>query len=477
MTKYIKLEVLENFELPSFFSSLSPEETGRALTLTSVAYPNIKNDNNKLENKERYNALVKEAESKYQPIIESLQAEKQVIVENLSGLKRKLQEETTARIDTERRIREEERHNREEILTEKNSRIVSLETQIKTTLDALGTNMKESSRSLTDKLESVKEQMLKTGSQKKGERGEVILTECIQKAFGSGGIKEEFSLEDVGKEGRSGDMHMYWMNHTILWESKNYSRSVNQEEINKFLRDMESNPTISLGVMVSLTSGITGHQKTGGIDIQELRDGRMCVYINNLLRQEDPATFLQSLKPFMENFISNRKPSTVDETTESQQEVTNLKHQQTVLLRTIQSHYETIKNFKNSIANAKKRNEEIWAELTVNIKQSEHQVKNMLEILNKPTQSEKDSIELPEYIFTHNNLSMYNVKEREFIEKTMKIFTFSEEYSSSSKSVREIYKNLGYSEDTVNNIRPKVFTESAWGKGKTVVNYMKPLVS
>jgi len=477
MSKYIKLEVLEDYQLPHFFNDLSPEETSRVLSFASVAYTSVKNDSSKLENKELFKTLVTEAKSKYEPVLENLQAENKAITENLSGLKRKLQEETSARIDTERRVRDEERKNREDILKEKDSRIQALETQIRTTLTTFESNIKDSSRSLTDKLESVKDAMLKTGSQKKGERGEVILTDCIQRAFGSCGNKEEFSLEDVGKEGRQGDMHMKWMKNTVLWESKNYSRSVNQDEVNKFLRDMESNPTIVLGVMVSLTSGIVGHQKNGGIDIQELRDGRICIYINNLLKHEDPTTLLQSLKPFMETFINNRKPLTIEENTESQQQIEHLNLQRTIVLRLLQNHYDSTRKFKNTLANAKKRSDEIWTSLTVEMRESEHQVKLLLETIHDNTKTTSATNELPDYIFCHNTLSMYNDKERKFIEDTLKAFTFSEEYSSSSKTVRDIYKSLGYSEDTVNSMRPKIFTEASWGKGKTIVNYMKPLTT
>ena len=70
---------------------------------------------------------------------------------------------------------------------------------------------------------------------------------------------------------------------------------------------------------------------------------------------------------------------------------------------------------------------------------------------------------------------MYNEKERKFIEDTIRNFTFSEEYSCSSKSVKEVYKSLGYSEDAVNSMRPKIFTETVWGKGKTTILGLKPL--
>lgn len=475
--KYIKLEVPEDYQLPVFFNSLSPEETGRVLVFASVAYTSIKNDGCKLENEELYKSLTVDAKKKYEPIINLLKSEKQIVEENLSGIKRKLEEQTTSSIDTERRIREEEKRNREEILKEKDLRISFLESQIKNTLVTFEQGLKETSRSVSDKLDSVKDQMLKSsGSQKKGEHGEIILKDCIQRAFGSGNIRDEFSLEDVGKEGHQGDMHMKWIKHMVLWESKNYTRSVNQEEVNKFLRDMETNPTISLGVMVSLTSGITGHQKTGGIDIQELRDGRMCIYINNFLKNEDPTSFLQSLKPFMETFINYRKPLSIEESTDTQMQIEHFELQRTIVLRLLQNHQESTRRFKNTLANAKKRSDEIWTGLVVEMREAEHQVKLLLETMLDNSMSEKTkSTELPDYIFSNTNITMYNEKERKFIEDTCKAFIFSEDYSTTSKCVKEIYKNLGYSEDTVNNMRHKIFTETMWGKGKTVVIGIKPL--
>jgi hypothetical protein len=71
---------------------------------------------------------------------------------------------------------------------------------------------------------------------------------------------------------------------------------------------------------------------------------------------------------------------------------------------------------------------------------------------------------------------MYNDKERKFIEDTRKAFIFSESYSTPSKIVKDIYKDLGYSEDTVNTMRPKIFNVNVWEKGKTTVVGMKKLI-
>ena len=84
-------------------------------------------------------------------------------------------------------------------------------------------------------------------------------------------------MEEVGKEGHQGDLRMTWKNHRIMWEVKNYTRNVETKEVTKFLRDMSECKDVSLGVMVSLNSGIAGHTKAGNIDLEELQDGRICI--------------------------------------------------------------------------------------------------------------------------------------------------------------------------------------------------------
>lgn len=473
-TKEIKLYVSEDYTVPSFFTGLLPEDTQQILTLASIAYESIQSEYNKSNNEAIYTTLQKEATKTYEPQLARA-------TELVASLKDRLQNETSARLETEKRVRDEERRNREDLLKEKDSRIQALETQVQQRLNVVEQTFKDSSRSLTDGFQTFKEQLLKTsGSQKKGALGETVFSDFVQRVFGSVGLKETFSLEDVGKEGRMGDLKMSWKNHTVLWEVKNYTRAINQDEVNKFHRDMESNPNISLGVMVSLTTGITGHQKTGNIDLEELRDGRICIYINNFLNQEDPNNMLQSLKPFMETFLNHRKPLTVDETSEAKAQLERFELQHSILLRLIQNHQDATRKFKNTMANAKKRTDQIWIELTTEMRESENQVKLLLETIldkswAKEESTEKQTLTIPDYVFRHNSLSMYNDKERKFIEDTLKAFTFSEEYTSPSKIVKEIYKNLGYSSDQVDNMRPRVFQDNVWGKGMKDVLYIKPL--
>lgn len=470
----IQLQVPEGFQLPPLFQSLSPEDTARVLVLGSLAFETIQQEGQKSDNESLYISLKKEAAKQYEPQIQQLQKQNTSSTELLSTLKLRLQAEEASRMDVEKRIREEERRNREELLKEKESRIAALEHQVRSSLHSVEQSLKESSRSLSDGFHNFKEQIIKNttaGSHKKGTQGEAIFTEYLQRIFGSVGIKEEFSLEDVGKEGHQGDVRMFWKEHKLLWEVKNYSRNVNSDEVKKFLRDMEENKDISLGVMVSLKTGITGHQKAGNIDLQELRDGRMCIYINFFLKNDDPSTFLETLKPFIETFLNNRKPETVEESNEAQQQIERFEYQRTILLRLLQNHQESTRKFKNTIANAKKKSDQIWVELTAEMREAENQVKLLVETLVSNTT--ETSGQVPDFVFTNTDLNMYNEKERKFVEDTLDNFDFSEDYTIGTKQIKEIYKGLGYSEDVVNALRPRVFLEDVWEKGKKEVKYIR----
>lgn len=469
----ITFQVPADYQVPQLFSELTPQETGHVLSLGASAFTMIQHESNKADHEALYLSLKQEAEKAFQTQVERLQKQLQQQTETLTSIKQRLLEEEASRLSTEKRVREEERRNREELLQEKDVRIESLQSQLQ-----------RSFQQVTDGFTAFKEQLLKTstGSQTKGKQGEAALAEYITRVFGSTTINEEFTLEDVGKEGHQGDLKMIWRNHKILWESKNYSRNVDQKEVNKFLRDMEENKDMSLGIMISLQTGITGHQKAGQTDVQLLRDGRYCVYINNFLKQDDPILFLQTLKPFLEILLENNKKQTTetDEETQAQHQLHQFEQQKTLLLRLLQNHQESMRKFKNAIVNAKKKSDQIWVELTTEMREAEHQVKLLLEtvidstlITDESSREEIDSISLPSYIFCNTELSFYTERERKFVLDTCTTFEFSEEYSISSKQVKELYKELGYGEEAVNSMRSRIFVEDVWEKGKKEVKYMR----
>jgi hypothetical protein len=346
--------------------------------------------------------------------------------------------------------------------------------------------MKESNRSLIEGFQSFKESFVKvsSGSKKKGEQGEMVFQDIIQRAFGSVSCSEYFDIESVGKEGHQGDLRMIWKGHKILLEVKNYERSVDDKEVKKFLRDMEEGSDVSLGIMVSLTSGIVGHTKTGGVDIVELRDGRFCLYLTNFLSHLEPVLFLQGLKPFMETFLAVKEKQSGKEkdTSISEAQIERFEVQRSILLKLLQNHLESTRKFKNTIQNAKKKQEQMWLEIGVEQRESEYQVKLLLETLlevNTITESTTnqeyatEALQLPSYIFRNTELEYYTEKEKCFLKELLANFEISEEYVCGKKDIKDTLKNAGYTEDSITKLCERLFLEDVWEKGKQKVKYFK----
>jgi hypothetical protein len=485
----ITLQVPADYVLHSVFQTIDPKTTASILTLGAQTYTFMKKEGQKLRHETVFQQLQSQAAAEYEPRIQELQKQTQSTTEVITGLKRRLQEEETHRIHTEQRVRDEERRNREDLLKEKDYRIQSLEQQVKTQLQTVEQSMKENSRNLQESFQSFRESIVKTtsGSKKKGEHGETILQDMLQKAFGSVSCGEFFNIESVGKEGHQGDLRMNWKGHKILIEVKNYERSVDDKEVKKFLRDMEEGRDISLGILVSLNSGIVGHSKTGYTDIMELRDGRICIYLSHFLTHIDPVEFLQGLKPFIETFLLYKDKTNTkgEEATAAEYQVEKFEIQRTILLKLLQSHQESIRKFKNTIQNAKKKQEQIWLEIGTDMREAEHQVKLILETLldlnSCVDEKEEDEIQsvnnelphLPSYVFRNTDFMYYTEKERIFLKNLLTQFDIGEEYTCTKKELKDVLKPLGYSEETVNKQCERFFLEHVWGKGKQKLQYFK----
>jgi hypothetical protein len=474
----ITFQVPGDYTVPILFQSLSPKDTSFALSLGAQAYSLMTKEGQKLRHETLFKQLQAQASGEYEPRLETLQKQVTQSQEAISTLKRHLQEEEERRRQVEQKVREEERRNREELLQEKNSRISSLEIQLKIQLQTVEQSMRDNSRSIQESFQSFKESFLKTasGSKKKGEHGEQVFQEIAQRAFGSVPCGERFSLEAVGTEGHQGDIHMYWRNHKLLFEVKHYTRNVDEKEIKKFHRDMEQGKDMSIGVLVSLTTGIVGHSKAGSVDIEVLRDGRLCIYLSNLLDQQDPVDFLQSLKPFLETFLQLKdSQSTIPDTagSEAEAKLERFETQRTMILKLLQHHQENTRIFKNNLQNAKKKQEQIWNDLSVDMLKAEHDIKLLLETLldvhgSKDTTSDstEQPLLLPSYIFYKTDLAMYNDKERKFLQILLDQFTCEEEASCTKKELKDVMKPMGYSDELVNKYCERFFLENVWEKGK-----------
>jgi len=478
----ITLELPADYTVPQLFYTSDPSTTAQILTLGVQCYTTMTKEGQKLRHETLFQELQAQAAQEYTPKLQTLQKAAKEAEDLITAMKRRIQQEEEQRLSMERRIREEEQRNREALLQEKNSRIASLEQQVKTQFSAVEQSLKESKESF----QTMKDSFLKasTGSKKKGIRAELLIKDMLQQTFGSVGRDEFFHLECKGTEGYQGDIHMNWKDHKVLVEVKHYDRSVDGEEVRKFLRDMEQSRDMSLGILISLESGIVGHTKSGNVDIQELRDGRLCLYLSNFFSHSDPTLFLQSLKPFMETVLLKKGTQVHKEDSESEaaMQVARFTLQRSMLLKLLNAHYESTRKCKHTMVNAKKKHDQIWLELEGELRKSEHEVKLLLETLLDTEQSDdqqeitqQEQLTLPEFVFRTTDLMTYSEKEKQFLKDFCANFTFDTTYSCAKKEVKDSLKPLGYSDETVTKFCERFLLEDVWEKGRQKLKYVQKI--
>jgi hypothetical protein len=494
--KRVFLEVPVDYDMPKIYSTSSAEITSRILELGANSYTYIQEEGARVENEKLFQQLKRKAAEDYTEKIKALEntlestrnsltLQEQQTQNIIQSLKQRLTLEQSGIQDMEKRVREEEKRNRNDLLAEKDKQISLLREQLNTNLKEVEKSLKDSQKTFHDNFYSFKEQLLKTNSasKKKGEHGETVFEDILLRAFGSVSRDEVFDVKNVGREGHQGDICMLWRNHKVMWEIKNYERNVEQKEVTKFLRDMEEAKDFSLGVMVSMTSGITGHTKTGNVDIEELRDGRICIYLSHFMTDhQDTVLYLQSLKPFFETLIDYKSKTQKDNSQENTiKDITErFENHRNVMMKLLKKHEEYMRKFRNTIINAKKKSEQIWLDLGVDMREAENSVKllldTMLEIPENSVStenSENKTVNLPGFIFKMVDFQLYSKKDQKFIKTLCDLLDFGEEYSMFKKDLKESLKQYGYSDDASGKVLEQILREDVWEKGKQKVNYIR----
>ena len=491
-TMEVTLSVPTDYVLPSLYSEAEPSTTAHMLTLGAKAYEILEAEGRKVEHDTIYSQLKKQAADEHLPKLKGaedalaeahhrLAQNEKAHLELAESLKRRLQREEQANQEVEGRVREEERKARAELMAEKDKQITDMREQV----TALTKSLKEMDRSIQDSLFSFKEQILKSSSnsKRKGDQGEAVFADYLRRAFGSVSRGEPFDVTNIGSEGHQGDIQMLWLKHKTMWEIKNYSTTVDQKEVAKFLRDMQEAKDVSLGVMVSMTTGIVGRTKPGNVDIEELADGRICVYLTNFMTEtQDPVLYLQSLKPFLETFLHHRAVATqtsethTDSDTKAKQLVERFESHRGVVMRLLKKHEEATRRFKNTILNAKKKSESIWLDIMTEMREAESNVKLLIETMLELDAEEEhsDNQSLPHYLFRNTEQALYSQKERKCLEELVKCGAeYHEDYSMPKKDLREALKGCGHTDDVLGKLLEQLFTEDAWNKGKPLVKYVR----
>jgi hypothetical protein len=486
----ITLTVPVNYELPHIFSIADPVAVAQLLTLGAQGYQLFYTEGTKLRNQNVFEELKAQAAAEWEPKMKETKGLLEHASEQINQLKRRLDSEAADRMSLEARIREEERRNRQDLLTEKDQQIVSL----KQHGDEMLKQVVESMNRMREKYDK------STASSKvRGDIGEQYFAEFLTKTFGSGGRGETFSLEDTGKEGHKGDLHMEWRGSKSLWEVKNYTYTVPTPEVQKFLKDMETNPSMNFGVLVSLHSGIANHSKAGAIDISVLADGRFCIFISKFLAGEDPLHSLMSWKPFFEVFYELQKAtgaehtealSKVEQETVLQQRIQKAEEHRQLIIRLFKHHEEETRALRTEFMNVKKSFDEGWVRLNAKLTIAEQSIAGIIKtVLAGPTAfaiveqedvdggaAKKSRIELPTHIFTKPDIQLYTPQQREFIEAVLDHFeiTTEEAIQLQKKQFKDtILTTAGLTEDMVQRFCETVLNDGCWCKGKQKVRYLK----
>jgi hypothetical protein len=157
------------------------------------------------------------------------------------------------------------------------------------------TKLQEEYRSLNDFL---RRKIKPTSSQEKGAEYETIFRDYLLRAYGA---IPKFRIHSGSRSstGHEADFITSFYDTSILWEVKDYSYKVPTSQIDKFLRDVRENKQVSIAVMLSRTTDITGKTSTGDRQF-EFDNGVLYVYFSKFEFLGDVNDLLQSLRPMFE---------------------------------------------------------------------------------------------------------------------------------------------------------------------------------
>ena len=140
------------------------------------------------------------------------------------------------------------------------------------------------------------------GSSTKGADNEqAFRDELLTKSFGTA---PDYKL--LPHEINAGDAIIEWEGTKVMFECKNYDKTVPEKEVMKAHRDMELHPDCDALVFVSEDSDISGHQKPGNFDIGQVH-GKPAIWIGHFARAEDKVVFLQMVAGILRELLRFKK--------------------------------------------------------------------------------------------------------------------------------------------------------------------------
>ena len=344
----ISFQLPNDYTLPEFYETATPKEIAEALTIGSCLFTTVKtaSTNTKIkeieEAKDKEIAVIhEESKQKLKTVTDSLQKTEELIqalrlekIQQIQAFEKTIQDtahsvRTAEREQTGKLFEQKIKSLEQDIdsLKAKNDAYLARKLELEANRDkdiqtteeltrrSLNDLIAEKDRSLkqarldleatnsrneralgqlheliriqTDELRNLKDGITKRSANVKS-KGNDFEDGFRLKLIASYGTSEHFSLEDTAKNGlgHAGDFIMNWKDHKILWETKDYDKTVPEEEVKKFKRDIKENPETNIGVMVSKHTGITGKTAKGDLH-HEFVEGKLLMYISNFDRMSD----------------------------------------------------------------------------------------------------------------------------------------------------------------------------------------------
>jgi len=165
--------------------------------------------------------------------------------------------------------------------------------------------------SLSEKFTSLRDAITKKPASMK-EKGTVFETYIQNLAKQFWDMIPGFKIDDESIHGHKGDL---WMSLEFdrvaiitMLECKDYDYTVPTKEVKKFKDDVRANHAIQIGIMISKSTGITGHDKFNRIDF-DIVEGKLHIYVNKFDSFE-PASIMATLMGFIRYWVLLQKPAT-----------------------------------------------------------------------------------------------------------------------------------------------------------------------
>lgn len=92
----------------------------------------------------------------------------------------------------------------------------------------------------------------------------------------------------------AGDLIFDWQGLRIMWEDKNYTRTVSKGEIEKGLRDFDANRDCHILLFVSAHTSIAGYESDTDI-VSEVRNGKLLLFVSSFKDNMDPAGYIRTV--------------------------------------------------------------------------------------------------------------------------------------------------------------------------------------